>query len=973
MPDFWGTRDTLSRDRELFLGGESAVTGLRAPILSSWRRCASMGLSPETIEPPYHADLDMDSRLIRAAAPVLDRLESEVAGARMGVVLADRHGVILHCRADEKALYRRFEVVRLAPGFTYSEEYVGTHGIATALEERQDFRVFGAEHFANSLRPFVSLGAVVRDPLSGSLEGVVGLTSGCADANPAMASRVRKAAEAIALRLLEQRTERERALLQEALQVERRVQVAMADMTQTPPGPYGPPVSSLTDSDRKVLREKATELISAAPDTAVRVPLSGDRVAALVCRPVAGALGEEGVAVRLSFVGDAPGHRPVTVPDGTGSASTGGTRADGAPTAMLSPPTPDGPREAAPPAQAAGEESPGHEEPADGDVPGVPVDRAPTGQGPAEGAVTDAPVEWLLAVGQPEMGRLAMAARERLELLYDASIRIGTTLDVTRTAEELAEVVVPRFADIVTVDLLEPVLRGDEALVPDTPLQRAALGAHHADPPFRPAGKRISFASSAPQARCFAEGLAVLEPDVRAVPEWLAQDPGRVQQLVEYGIHSLIAVPLRTRRVTLGLTTFYRCRDSRPFEEDDLHLAEELIARVAICVDNARRFTREQTVALTLQRSLLPGVLPEQTAVEVAHRYLPAQIAVGGVGGDWFDVIPLSGARVALVVGDVVGHGLHAAVTMGRLRTAVHNFATLDLAPDELLGRLDDLVITLGQEGTLRPGGDYIIGATCLYAVYDPVSQRCTVARAGHPPPAVVDPDGAVHFPDLPAGPPLGLGGLPFESAELQLPEGSQLVLYTDGLIEDRDLDIDVALERLRAALSHADRAPEQTCESVLRVLPGPGSTDDVTLLVARTRALSADHTACWDVPTDPAAISAVREAAVRQLTAWGLEDCAFTTELVLSELATNAIRHATGPVQVRLLRDRVLICEVSDGSSTSPHLRQAAATDEGGRGLFLVAQLAQRWGTRYTPRGKVIWAEQPLSPTPAPLELSSW
>ncbi|MBC9726639.1 SpoIIE family protein phosphatase [Streptomyces sp. TRM68367] len=912
-----------------------------------------MGVSPERIEPPYHADLDMEARLVRVAAPVLERLESELAGARVGVVLADRHGVILRCRSGEKALYKHFEAVRLAPGFTYTEEYVGTHGIATALEERRDFHVFGAEHFVAALQPFVSVGAAVRDPLGGSLEGVVGLTSWCADADPGMTDRVRSVAEAIALRLLEERTEREHALLQEALQVERRVQAAMADMARSLPGPPDASLSSLTDSDRTALREKATELISAPGRTAVQVPLSGGRVAALVCRPVAGTSGEEGVAVKLSFVGDAPGHpRVTTVPDDSG----------GTPAAVLGDPS----------AERSGAAAPPYEPPGTA-VPDTPMDKAPGQAGPAEGAVTGTPVEWLLAVGHPELGRLAMAARERLELLYDASIRIGTTLDVTRTAEELAEVVVPRFADIVTVDLLEPVLRGDEALVRNAPLQRAALGARHAEPPFVPVGKRVSFASSAPQARCFAEGHAVLEPDVSAVPEWQAQDPGRIREIVEYGIHSLIAVPLRTRGASLGLATFYRCGESRPFEEDDLHLAEELIVRVAVCVDNARRFTREQTVALTLQRSLLPGVLPEQTAVDAAHRYLPTQIATGGVGGDWFDIIPLSGARVALVVGDVVGHGLHAAVTMGRLRTAVHNFAALDLAPDELLGRLDDLVIALGLEETHRSGGDDVIGATCLYAVYDPVSQRCTMARAGHPPPGVVDPDGAVHFPDLPAGPPLGLGGLPFESVELQLPEGSQLVLYTDGLIEDRDWDIDVALERLRTALAQAGRAPEQTCEAVLRVLPGPQSCDDVTLLVARTRALGTEHTASWDVPTDPAAISGVREAAVRQLTEWGLEDCAFTTELLLSELATNAIRHAAGPVQVRLLRDRVLICEVSDGSSTSPHLRQATATDEGGRGLFLVAQLAQRWGTRYTPRGKVIWAEQSLSPTPVPLEPASW
>lgn len=368
-------------------------------------------------------------------------------------------------------------------------------------------------------------------------------------------------------------------------------------------------------------------------------------------------------------------------------------------------------------------------------------------------------------------------------------------------------------------------------------------------------------------------------------------------------------------------------------------------------------------MAVALQRSLLPRELPEQTAVEVAHRYLPAR---SGVGGDWFDVLPLSGARVALVVGDVVGHGLHAAATMGRLRTAVHNFSALDLPPDELLTSLDDLVARLDHDAGADADGSGIIGATCLYAIYDPVSRRCSAARAGHPPPALVHPDGTVDFPDLPAGPPLGLGGLPFETAEFTVADGSQLVLYTDGLIEDRHRDIDIGLQRLRTALARPDRPPEQTCDAVLNALLPTTPDDDVALLIARTRGLNAEDVAIWDVPTDPTAVGDVRTAAAQQVTDWGLDDAAFTTELVLSELVTNAIRYADGPVQVRLLRDRSLICEVSDSSSTSPRLRRAATTDEGGRGLFLVAQLTERWGTRYTPNGKVIWTEQPL-PTGMP------
>lgn len=378
-----------------------------------------------------------------------------------------------------------------------------------------------------------------------------------------------------------------------------------------------------------------------------------------------------------------------------------------------------------------------------------------------------------------------------------------------------------------------------------------------------------------------------------------------------------------------------------------------------MCIDNARRFTREHETALALQRSLLPHGVPLQHAVEAAHRYLPAR---SGVGGDWFDVIPLSGARVALVVGDVVGHGLHAAATMGRLRTAVHTFSALDLAVDEVLARLDDLVCRFDVDEDEGVDGGEIIGASCLYAVYDPTTYRCTAGRAGHPPLALVMPDGTVEFPEVPAGPPLGLGGLPFETAEFEVPEGSLLVLYTDGLIDNVGRDVDLGMEKLRRALAHPGRTPEEAC-GALDALLSADPVDDVAVLVARTMALNASQVASWEVPADPAAVSQARADVNTQLIEWGLEDLEFSTELMISELVTNAIRYGGDPIQVRLLRDRALICEVSDGSSTSPRLRRARTTDEGGRGLFLVAQLAQHWGTRYITNGKVIWMEQPLPP----------
>ncbi|SPF06976.1 SpoIIE family protein phosphatase [Streptomyces sp. MA5143a] len=548
---------------------------------------------------------------------------------------------------------------------------------------------------------------------------------------------------------------------------------------------------------------------------------------------------------------------------------------------------------------------------------------------------------------------------ERLKLLYDAGLGIGTSLDVIQTADELARIAVPRFADFVTVDLADAVLHGEEPAATAKGMRRVAVCGIRDDQPLYEKGRLIDFLPSTPQARGYGSGRSELVADLSTATGWHLQDPERTEQIVDYGIHSLIAAPIQARGVVLGMVNFWRSTEHEPFDQEELSLAEELVARAAVSIDNARRYTREHALAVTLQRSLLPRGLPEQSAVDVGYRYLPAQ---SGVSGDWFDVIPLPGSRVAMVVGDVVGHGLHAAATMGRLRTAVHNFSTLDLPPDELLSHLDDLVGRIDQDEACTESPAAVVGATCLYAIYDPTTRRCTLARAGHLAPALVHPDGDVTFPDLPAGPPLGLGGMPFQTAELEIAEGSQLVLYTDGLVEDRSRDLDEGMELLRKALTgHPDREPEDSCRAVLESLLPERPADDVALLIARTHALPPDRIAEWDVPPDPAAVAGVRAAVTAQLDAWGLEELGFSMELVLSELVTNAVRYGSEPIHLRLIHDRTLICEVADGSSTSPHLRYAATTDEGGRGLFLVSQLTERWGTRYTPQGKVIWAEQNL------------
>ncbi|WP_055551242.1 SpoIIE family protein phosphatase [Streptomyces sp. NBRC 110028] len=563
-------------------------------------------------------------------------------------------------------------------------------------------------------------------------------------------------------------------------------------------------------------------------------------------------------------------------------------------------------------------------------------------------------------------------ARERLALLSGASEHIGSTLDVMRTAQELAEFAVPRLADFVTVDLLDSVLRGEEPSAHRTrslpPFRRAGQASVHEGCPESIAapGDPVAVSPGSPFARSFLEGEAILDPELDAsLGAWTGDDPARTRKVREFGMRSLMVVPICARGAILGVASFVRTRHPEPFEGDDLLLAEELVTRAAVCVDNARRYSREHTAALALQRSLLPHALSGGQALDVASRYLPTD-ARNGVGGDWFDVIPLSGARVALVVGDVVGHGITAAATMGRLRTAVHTLADMDLPPEELLAHLDDLIIRLTEEESAQEGmGTAVLGATCLYAVYDPVTRRCTMARAGHLTPAVVDPGGVVSYPPLPAGPPLGLGSLPFESAELELPAGSLIALFTDGLIETCDQDIDVGLGRLSNALAQPGLPLEELCSTVIDTLLTRPQSDDVALLLARTNTLGAGHVVSWDLPSDPAVVANARSLAVHQLAEWGLPELAMTTELIVSELVTNAIRHGTGPIRLRLIRHDVLICEVADASNTSPRLRHARTTDEGGRGLFLVAQMTRRWGTRYTEGGKLIWAEQDL-PDPA-------
>ncbi|MFE6848801.1 SpoIIE family protein phosphatase [Streptomyces sp. NPDC057686] len=538
--------------------------------------------------------------------------------------------------------------------------------------------------------------------------------------------------------------------------------------------------------------------------------------------------------------------------------------------------------------------------------------------------------------------------QQRLALLVRFGARVGKSLDVGKTVREMAAVTVPDFVDEITVDLLEPVMSGEELESSD----------------FRNCGmvRAVRCVASGGNGRVDVIEMEKLEKYAYDSPQHSAligdsslADGGECRIGQISNDRYSVFVPLRARGAVLGLVSFYR-RRKVPFTYDDVCLAGELVARAAVCIDNARRYTRERTAALALQKHLLPQQIPAHRALEVAHRYLPAD-AGAGVGGDWFDVIPLSGMRIGLVVGDVVGHGMHAAATMGRLRATVQALALLDLSPAELLARMDQLI-----QLASNAGDDGAMGTTCLYAVYDPISGYCNIARAGHLPPVIAFPNGSFTICKIPAAPPLGLGGLPLEAIDIYLPPGSIIALFTDGLVENRTRDIDGGLQLLEDAFRNPHTSLEELSDRItLALLPTSAADDDAALLVVRTHRLSASHVISWELPAEPASVGRARSLAVAQLHSWELAGLSFSTELIVSELVTNALRHASGPIQLRLARDRFLLCEVSDASHTSPHMRYARTDDEDGRGLFIISQLARQWGTRYTRNGKIIWTEQDL------------
>ncbi|MEV6177839.1 SpoIIE family protein phosphatase [Streptomyces sp. NPDC052015] len=554
-----------------------------------------------------------------------------------------------------------------------------------------------------------------------------------------------------------------------------------------------------------------------------------------------------------------------------------------------------------------------------------------------------------------------VAVRERLEFLNEVSGRIGTSLDLSRTIVEVSKAVVPRFTDVAGTYLREQVVAGEgfPEGVPDTTTLWHRVAVEHTDEPGRwddvvPVGEAMPFPAHTPFFQCMTTGEPVLVPRIsEQMGHAIASqfEKRDIRPLITG--RSMLVVPLKARDVVLGFMILLRHPERAEFNDMDRVTGAELAARAGLVLDNARMYTHQESVAETLQDSMLPHIPPRMAGCDIATRYLPGTL-LGRVGGDWFDSVKLPGARTALVVGDVMGHGLNSAAMMGQLRTAVQTMAALDLPPAQLLRNLDDLAQRLGDT--------YL--ATCLYAVYDPIAGELHLANAGHIPPVLVRADdGRSRLLDLPTGAPIGVGGVPFEAVRVRVEPGDRLVMCTDGLVEMRGEDIGVGLATLCESAAHPAASMDDACDTVIRALNTRGGRkDDVALLMARLNGIAPDDVAEWTFPLDPRQAGRARAVVREQLHAWGLPKLAHSAELLAGELVTNAVRHSHArPVALRLVRGDTLLCEVDDDDHELPTLLSAGPGDEYGRGLRVVSTLARAWGASRTGGGKSVWFELTL------------
>ncbi|MEV6168524.1 SpoIIE family protein phosphatase [Streptomyces sp. NPDC051954] len=553
------------------------------------------------------------------------------------------------------------------------------------------------------------------------------------------------------------------------------------------------------------------------------------------------------------------------------------------------------------------------------------------------------------------------AVRERLEFLNEVSGRIGTSLDLAKTIIEVSRAVVPRFTDVAGTYLREQVVAGEGFPdgVPDTTTMWHRVALEHTDEPGRwddvvPVGEAMPFPAHTPFFQCMTSGEPVLVPRIsEQMGHAIASqfEKRDIRPLITG--RSMLVVPLKARNVVLGFMILLRHPERVEFNDMDRVTGAELAARAGLVLDNARMYTYQESVAETLQDSMLPHIPPRMAGCDIATRYLPGTL-LGRVGGDWFDSVKLPGARTALVVGDVMGHGLNSAAMMGQLRTAVQTMAALDLPPAQLLRNLDDLAQRLGDT--------YL--ATCLYAVYDPIASELNLANAGHIPPVLVRAEnGRSELLDLPTGAPIGVGGVPFEAVRVRVEPGDRLVMCTDGLVEVRGEDIGVGLATLCESAAHPAASMDDACDTIIRALNTRGGRkDDVALLMSRLNGIEPEDVAEWRLSLGPHEVGRARAAVREQLHDWGLAGLADVAELMVSELVTNAVRHShSRPIELRLVRGDTLLCEVDDDDHELPTLLNTGPGDDSGRGLRVISTLAREWGTSRTKAGKTVWFELTL------------
>ncbi len=422
--------------------------------------------------------------------------------------------------------------------------------------------------------------------------------------------------------------------------------------------------------------------------------------------------------------------------------------------------------------------------------------------------------------------------------------------------------------------------------------------------------------------------------------------PGMPDSERRHGYYTFVCTPVRTEgtdggRAVRGVLVFAVDVTDQVQATDRLRESER----------------RHRQAAVTLQRSLLPQNLENPDDLRVSARYLPGG-ADAAVGGDWYDVITLGAGRTAVVIGDVMGRGVRAAAVMGQLRTAVRAYARLDLPPHEVLQLLDGLAMEI----------DATQIATCVYAVYDPSDAVLTYSTAGHLPPLVRDPEGHVHRLDDALGPPLGTtgGNWPHVSRSAPLEPGSTVAFYTDGLVERRGEDLDQGIDHLAGALAAAVGAPDAVRDRLIEHMHLPVEhDDDVALLVVHLprhegRAARLFRTASLDLLGGNEVASRARAFTSGVLASWQVgEELRESGALAVSEFVANALTHGAAPVRLRLRRtDRRLIVEVADADDHVPRRRRAAADDENGRGVAIVATIADAWGSRLTGSGKTVWCE---------------